>query len=147
LQNDNKEAVARFQVLYEGLTRAYLAKDTTGAGKYLAPDYSSGSFSNPLNRKKTLDQLRHWDGVFRTTSRTVLSVIVNGKMATAIVASVATGAMRDSAGNHVYVIKGRSMDTWEHNPAGWQLKHARVLQKAVTKDGKPLPGKLGGASG
>jgi len=137
LQNNNKAAVAMFQSRYDGLTQAYLAKDVAAAGSYLAPDYSSGDFRRELDKKKTLDELRHAKGRFKTTSRKVISVIVNGSRATVMAESITEGHMADQKGDHLYSIKAQTMDTWVHN-AQWQLLHSRVTRKALTKDGKPI---------
>lgn len=71
-----------------------------------------------------------------------MSVIVNGKKASVIAEMVASGHLADKAGDHVFVIRVRSMDTWVLHSV-WQLKNSRVIQKAMTKDGKMLKMQVG----
>jgi len=129
--------VAAFQKRYDALTKALLTKDVRTAGKFLADDYAAGTYQRPMDKKATLDDLQHWDGRFRTTSRTVLGVIVNGRRATATVDIYTVGKITDKAGTHKIEIKARSFDTWQKNAPGWQLKHARVIHSATTIDGRP----------
>jgi hypothetical protein len=132
-----KSAKEYFQSRYDGLTKAYLNKDVAGAAKYLADDYAAGTYQRPMNKKLTLEDLQHWDGRFRTSSRIVLGVVVNGAKATATVDTVTSGKITDKAGPHKIMIKARCMDTWEKHESGWQLKHSRVVHSATTVDGKP----------
>ena len=131
-----------FQARYDGLTRVSLAKDITNVATYLADDYSAGDATHPMNKQMALDGLKHSNDRFKTTSRKVLSVIVNGKRASAIAELTATGYLADKQGKHVYVIRVRSLDTWILNGV-WQMKNSRVIQKSVTKDGKMIKTPLG----
>ena len=143
-QLSGKQAVEVFQARYDGLTRAYLNKDISAASGFFAPDYVAGDYNRPLNKAKTLDALKNYKGTFQTTSRKVVSVLVNGTKATVISDSIAEGHLADQKGNHEYVIKARTMDTWVRHEQ-WQLLHARVIRKSITKDGKPVVNRqLGG---
>ncbi len=124
-----------FQDRYDGLTRATLSKDIPKVASYLANDYSAGDSTHPMDKQKALDGLKHSNGRFKTTSRKVIAVIVNGKKASTITELIATGHLEDKTGNHIFVIRVRSMDTWIRNSV-WQIKNSRVLQKSMTKDGK-----------
>jgi len=143
-QRNQAQEVAQFQGLYDQLTKAFLARDVATVSKLISPSYSAGDYAKPIDKAKTLNELKHWDGKFKTTTRKVLHVVINGEKATVLMDSITTGDLKDKAGDHKYVIKGRSMDTWEHTPTGWLLKHARVVQKTVSKDGKSLRPHLGG---
>jgi hypothetical protein len=136
-QKNNTAAKALFQARYDGLTRAYDAKDVKAASRYFAEDYSAGDYNHPLDKSKTLDQLRQSNGRFKAISRIVSSVIVNGNKATVIVDTVTQGHIADQSANHLYVIKSQTLDTWIHN-SEWQLRHSRVTRNSVTKDGKPV---------
>jgi len=133
--------MALFQARYDGLTKAYLAKNIETAGTFFAPDYSAGNYTHPLDKKSTLEELKHWDGRFKTTKRKLLSVIVNGNKASTMTDNRTEGDITDKAGVHHYVITTRCLDTWVKNQPGWQLKHSRVVNKSLTKDGKPLVAK------
>ena len=141
-QNNNKAAMKQFQERYDGLTKATLAKDIAKVSTFLADDYNAGDTTHPMNKQKALDGLRHSNERFKTTSRKAMSVIVNGKKASVIAEMIASGHLADKAGDHLFVIRVRSMDTWVQHSA-WQLKNSRVIQKAMTKDGKMLKMQVG----
>jgi len=132
---------SEFQSRYDVLTKAYLNRDVPTVSRYIAPDYAAGDNRRPMDKQKTLDALKKWDGRFKTTSRKVLNVIVNGKKATAMTALVTQGKITDGKGDHKYVINARCMDTWVHNSAGWQLKHSQLIHSTLTRDGKSVPSK------
>ena len=137
-QNNNKAAVALFQSRYDGITRAYIHKNPSALAMFLAPDYSAGDYAHPYSKQATLDALKNRSGGFQLKSMTVIAANVNGNKAATIVGTVTEGKITDKAGSHYYVIKVRNLDTWVHNPTGWQLKNSRVTQKSATKDGKAL---------
>ena|SRR5471030_2446998 len=136
-QRTGKSTTAEFQARYNGLNKAFLQKDVLAAGKYIADDYSGGVYQHPMDKKSTLEGLKHWDGRFRTTSRTVLGVVVNGDKATATTDLFTVGKITDKAGTHKIEIKARCVDTWQKYKAGWQLKHSRMVHSGTTYDGHP----------
>lgn len=141
VQNAGKAVNSDFQARYDALTKAFLRKDLIAAGRFLAPDYSAGSPQRPLDKNTTLDELRRWDGRFRTVSRHVASVIVNRDKASATIELVTEGKITDKAGVHKIVIKAQCLDTWQKNLVGWQLKHSHILRSSTLFDGK-APGAI-----
>jgi hypothetical protein len=136
-QQAGRAEIADFQKRYNALTKVWLEKDIAQAERFLSPDYSAGTLQRPLDKKTTLDALANWDGRFRTTSLTVLGVIVNMNKATVTADLYTIGKITDKKGPHTIVIKARSLDTWQKNQIGWQLKHAHVLRSSTTIDGRP----------
>lgn len=138
-QINNRAAVRQFQAMYSGLNVAYMNHDARAAARYYAEDYAGGTYGNLFDKKRTLDAVKHGSRMLNTTTRTVLSVIVNGQKATATVDLVTKGAGLDRAGKrHVFLIDARCLDTWIHNAPGWQMRHSKVIRYSATKDGKPM---------
>jgi hypothetical protein len=129
-------AKARYQKLYDKISKAFEDKKEADFLSYLSPQFQQVQNGKPpVTRaqiastfEKEMSTLKnvHW-------SREVLKVTPNGPVFDVYVSShlVATIIEKDKA--HAYVIDSKSLDTWN---AAMKIDQSRVLKLSMIKDGK-----------
>ena len=138
------DAKAIFQARYNLFTTAYLARDTKTLGTLLSPDFKTGSYTRPIDRKLMLETCAKDKSFLKTKSRQVLSAIINRNKASVLMRQITIGKVPDRKTNkdHVFQLELICADTWINNGGVWQLKHMKTVHAKATQDGKPYKGKI-----
>ncbi|MDR3692050.1 MAG: nuclear transport factor 2 family protein [Fimbriimonas sp.] len=137
-------AIQVFQSRYDQFTKAYSAKDLKTLGSLLAPDFKTGSYARPIDKKMLLESCARSNGVFQTRTRKVLTAVMNGNKASTMVRQVTVGTFHDRKKNlkHEIVLVIVCADTWIKSPTGWQIRHMKNIHTTATQDGKPYKGHI-----